>query len=177
MGGQQFLLLDDRSFRITGSSNDRFAHWGQAQEDWIISSIENFEGPTWIFNGTQLFPKMVFKQSVSGDHPVQLSGLLGRLKASGRKVLFGTGDVHFTEVSLIEPSVLGYPTIEITSSSIHSFKLPGLPDIINNPRRIHSTGNHNYVLAESRRVGAGCTLRAQSRSEGGRLNFEMDFSI
>ncbi|NCN95804.1 MAG: hypothetical protein GW917_03710, partial [Bdellovibrionales bacterium] len=75
LGRQQFLLMDDRSFRVAGFSKERYAHWGQEQEEWMIERLTEHIGPSWIINGSQIFPQMTFKQSYSGEHPVQFAAL------------------------------------------------------------------------------------------------------
>lgn len=176
-GGQQFLLLDDRSFRSQRQSGERFGHWGEEQENWMIDSIQRHAGPTWLLNGSQFFPQLIFKESVSGDHPEQFNAVLEKIRKTGRRVLFASGDVHYTEISKIESAVLGFETYEITSSSIHSYKLPGLPGVSRNPRRVQSTGEHNYVLIDSQTVDAGCHARVESRSARRQVNFTMSLQI
>lgn len=177
LGGQQFLLMDDRTWRVRGKSNERYAHWGQEQEEWMLGNIESHKGITWVVNGSQVFPQMIFKQSVTGQHPVQFAAVREALLKLDRKVGFISGDVHFSEISEIEMEMFGYVTYELTSSSIHSFKLPGLPGAIHNPRRIASTGKHNYLLVKSVAQGLGCRFDVESRSTGGAMNFSMQKTI
>lgn len=177
LGGQQFVLMDDRSWRIKGRSNERFAHWGKEQEEWLLRSIANHNGVTWIANGTQFFPQMFFKESFSGNHPVQFAKFLEAIKQTRRKVVFISGDVHFSEISQIEPSKLGYTTYELTSSSIHSTTIPGLPHVVPNSRRIESTPERNYILVGSTSDANGCAFRAESRSSDNQLNFSRDLRV
>src|SRR5690606_38640470 len=114
---------------------------------------------------------------VSGNHPEQFTGFVDRLKATGKKIIFGSGDVHFSEVSKIEPEKLGYTSYELTSSSIHSFKWPGIPELIFNHRRIAVTGHHNYLLVQSATQGSGCKAFVESRSERNQLNFALDLEV
>lgn len=176
-GEQLFLLLDDRSFRKRSGSQDRFAHWGQAQEEWMMQLIRNHRGPTWFFNGSQIFPEMVFKESVSGDHKVQFKGLIEELKRMSSKVIFASGDVHFSEISQIEPAMLGYQTYELTSSSIHSSNIPGVPGIINNPRRIAGTGSRNYLLVEAVARGSGVQFVTTSLDPSGKVLFQKALEV
>ncbi len=149
IANQLFLLMDDRSFRDVSGSKDRYAHWGKNQERWALSQIDNHAGPTWLMNGSQVFPAMPFKESLSQNHPAQFEGLLDELKVRSSKVIFASGDVHFSEISKIEKAALGYQTYELTSSSIHSLNMPGVPHIIPNKRRIAGTGARNYIMVES----------------------------
>lgn len=160
--GQQLMLLDGRSFRLPKESGERYAHWGQAQEEWMVQRVAEGEGVTWLMNGTQIFPTYPMKESVAGDHPVQFEGALKALAATGRKVVFASGDVHYSEISKIEATQLGYETFEVTSSSIHSPVFPGFPNIVHNPRRIKSTGKRNYNLVSCEAKGSRYLVQARS---------------
>jgi alkaline phosphatase D len=172
--GQRLLLLDDRSYRLEKNSSDRHAHWGREQEAWALAHVRNHENTTWLMNGSQFFPDVFWKESVSRDHPAQFAGLLQELRNTGRRVVFASGDVHYSEISRIEPEMLGYETFEITSSSIHSSLMPGFPGLVPNGRRILSTGNRNYVLVDGKGPGS---YRVQSRSAGKRVNFEREIRL
>lgn len=177
IGSQQFLFMDDRSWRIVKGSHERYGHWGQMQEAWALDRLMVNEGMNWMLNGTQFFPQMVFKESFSGDHPVQFDNFARALRKLNRRVAFISGDVHFSEVSQIETEMLGYPTYELTSSSMHSYKMPGLPEIVNNPRRIAAVGEHNYLLVQSTEAGPGCRITVESRSAGGRIHFKLNLEV
>lgn len=174
---QLFLLMDDRSFRNSDGSRDRYAHWGQAQEKWALAQIDKQSGPTWLMNGSQIFPAMPFKESLSQNHPAQFAGLKNELKTKSSKVIFASGDVHFTEVSKIEKSALGYSTYELTSSSIHSLTIPGVPYIIPNRRRIAGTGGRNYIMVESRAKKHGAVFRATSFDAQGEEKFSLQLEV
>lgn len=178
LGGQQFFLMDDRSFRIGNQSDDRYAHWGREQEEWLLRHVSAHSGVSWIVNGSQMFPHMILKESFSAGHPVQFHSFRESLKQmTGRRTIFVSGDVHFSEISQINVEELGYASYELTSSSIHSSKVPGAPMIIPNERRIVSTGRHNYLLVSSVGVGAGARLLVESRSPMGQVNFVQDLSV
>lgn len=177
IGEQQFILMDDRTWRVAGASRERYAHWGQLQEEWLLARVAQHEGMTWIMNGSQVFPQMIFKQSFSGEHPVQFNAVKQALSRMDRRVAFVSGDVHFSEISQLEGDLFGYQTYELTSSSIHSEKFPGLPDIIPNARRIAATGEHNYLLVDSEPFGKGCRFLVESRSAGQKLNFSLQLTV
>lgn len=143
-----FLLMDDRSFRLPKDSGDRYGHWGREQENWMLTQIEAGAKTSWVMNGSQVFPAMPFKESMSQNHPEQLEGALAQLKKLPSKVVFVSGDVHYSEISEIEESILGYKTYELTSSSIHSKNFPGVPHVIPNKRRVSGTGvgARNYLM-------------------------------
>lgn len=177
LGDQQFILLDGRSFRAHTGSEDRFAQWGEAQERWALKKVGAANGVTWLLNGSQFFPGMPWRESVSRDHKKNLIGFVKELRAIQKKVIFVSGDVHYSEISQIEEAALGYKTFEITSSPVHSQTIPGLPHIIPNRRRIAGCGTHNYVLIESQSKGSGVKAVVDCRSKERRLNFKKSFEI
>ncbi len=176
-GNQLFLLLDGRSFRETGHSPKRYAHWGEEQEKWALDLIDQHQGFVWIMTGTQIFPSMIFKESVSKHHANNLNGFIDELRNRGTRAGFVSGDVHFSEISEIEDDFLGYRTYEFTSSSIHSTTFPGVPGIIPNKRRIVSTGKRNYLLLNSEYDGSTMNIQVVSHSEQNRTNFERELKI
>ncbi len=176
-GTQLFVLLDDRSYREKSGSKNRYAHWGQEQEEWVLSLLRQNTGPTWLMNGSQVFPNVPWKESTSGDHPVQFREFMKELRTISSKVVFASGDVHYSEISKIEKAMLGYETYEVTSSSIHSKNIPGSPDIIPNSRRIAGTGHRNYVLVKSEADGYGCNFSAISYNQKNDVRFKMKFNV
>ena len=171
-GDHQVILLDDRTFRHPSGQGGRWGHWGEAQERWALSQVRNHRGTTWLMNGSQFFPSVIWKESVSRNHPEQLAGFVEELAQTRRRVVFASGDVHYSEVSRLEPELLGYESFEITSSSMHSTSVPGFPGIIPNHRRILSTGERNYVLVKGDREGGELSFKVQSRSAGGVVRFQ-----
>lgn len=176
-GSQLFFLLDDRSYRQPKGSTDRYAHWGQEQEEWMMALIQKHDGPSWIMNGSQIFPSMMFKECVSKDHKNQFAGLLAKLKETKKKVAFASGDVHYSEISELEADFLGFLTYEITSSGFHSAHIPGAPGIIPNRRRIASTGKANYIIVNSTTSNGDLLLKVSCHSAGGKINFVKDLKV
>ncbi len=171
-GPQLFILTDGRSFRKEADSRDRFAHWGEAQEKWMLDLIRNHQGSTWLVNGSQIFPSFLRRESMSAHHPVQFQGLLLELKSMPSKVVFITGDIHYSEISQIESSDIGYKTYELTSSSVHSKGLPVSTGFIFNSRRIASAGERNYIMVDAKAIGRGLQFEATSRSASGHILFQ-----
>jgi hypothetical protein len=54
----------------------------------------------------------------------------------------------------IEKEVLGYKTLEVTSSSIHSLTISGIDKQDKNPRRLMSTAEHNYKVISAASYGS-----------------------
>lgn len=175
---QLIFLLDDRSFRKKKYSKDRYAHWGKEQEDWILELIsKNNSGPVWLMNGSQIFPKMVLKESLSGNHKEQFKGFINKLKNLSSKVVFVSGDVHFSEITKVKKDILGYQTYEITSSSIHSKNIPGSLHIFPNPNRIAGTGARNYVLIDAMSDANNLNLEVTCYNQNGKKQFQLQLDV
>lgn len=177
IAGQLFLLMDDRSYRDVNGSRDRYAHWGKDQEDWALQHMDSHHGPTWLMNGSQIFPAMPLKESLSQNHSGQFQGIQNELRVRNSKVIFVSGDVHFTEISKIEKEALGYQTYELTSSSIHSLNVPGVPHIVPNRRRIAGTGSRNYLLVESQAKNQGAVFKTTSFGAKGESKFLLNLEV
>lgn len=175
-GQHQFLLMDDRSWRLGKNSPARYAHWGQEQEEWALAMIQDFEGTTWVMNGSQVFPKMIYKESMS-KHTGQFNGFTAALKKVPRKVIFASGDVHFSEISRIESAMLGYQTYEVTSSGFHSKCFPGLDKISKHDRRMMCTTNQNYILVDSVHQAGNFTANVYSCSARSVVNFSCQLTV
>jgi alkaline phosphatase D len=174
---QLFVLMDDRTFRDEKGSKNRYAHWGKEQELWMLDLVARNNGPAWIMNGSQIFPAMPFKEALSSDHKVQFEGVTAELRKLTNKVVFVSGDVHYSEISKIEAAAVGYVTYELTSSSIHSRNVPGAPDIFPNDRRIASTGHRNYIIVESVAKGSGVDFIATSYAANGQIRFQKNLRV
>lgn len=144
--GRGVIMLDGRSYR---NLDPRAPLFGREQEEWLFQRLR--PGVNFVFNGSQFFGRFIAKDSFELNWPEAFVGFMARLReradARGATIVFGSGDIHFSEVQRIEPDYLGYETLEITSSSLHSFAFPGhyffKPS---NPRRLRVTGTHNAVL-------------------------------
>lgn len=146
--GQRFYLMDDRTWRDEWNAPQGL-HWGNQQEDWLFKSLASSTKPAWLLNGSQYFGAYLEKDSFEGRHPFQFKRVLERLRSIEAPVVFGSGDVHFSELMRIEKSLLGYETFEVTSSSMHSMTAPWINIRKTNPRRIATTWHYNFVVAQA----------------------------
>jgi phosphodiesterase/alkaline phosphatase D-like protein len=147
--GQRFLLLDGRWFR-SKSNEDNPDYFGQEIENWSVEKLNQSPMPTWIMSGSQWFGGYRKKESFEYEHPNLFTKYLGRLKDTASKVIFASGDVHFTELMQIEKDILGYPTYEVVSSNMHSTHMGGLNERKVNKRRIAVEWQNNFVIIESK---------------------------
>ncbi len=141
--GADFYLLDGRYFRddsrVSGAKM-----FGSLQEKWLFSQIR--PRASFLLNGSMFFGGYTQKDSFEGQFDDDFNNFLMRLRASDGLFCFAGGDVHFSEVQSIEAAQLGYPTFELTSSSIHSMTFPGHEHRWTNSRRKASTSSHNFCI-------------------------------
>ncbi len=166
--GQRFYLMDNRSFRDLRYLG--YDHWGKGQENWLFDHLSVEKTPGWIFTGSQVFGGYRSGWSYEGTNARAFKNTLERLKKIEAPVLFGSGDVHYSEVMKLEDSLLGYNSIEITSSSMHSNARE--PEK-GNQRRLASVGEFNFVMAMVRVLPAGLNLDLVSYGAGSRQYFDL----
>lgn len=150
--GQNFVILDDRTFRTEnrkGGKNE--THFGKAQEEWLFSQLKE-KTPNWLISGDQFYGGYHSFESFEGSHPKDFKRFIKRLSQSKFPTLFLGGDRHLSEIMRIEPSELGYETYEITSSGIHSTAYPGSLTKEPNKRMIVGRdGIQNFVMLKTKR--------------------------
>ena len=167
--GQRFYLMDNRSFREMRYLGRH--HWGTNQEEWLFGSLGSASAPGWVLTGSQVFGGYRTGWAFEENHPAQLRKVLARLQKIEAPVLFGSGDVHYSEIMKIESELLGYDTIEITSSSMHSnAKKPEK----GNRRRIASVGEYNFVIATVDVMPSSLKLNLRSHGKNNAQYFEVD---
>lgn len=176
MGGQRFFMLDDRFFRSARRTNG--SHFGAEQEEFIFSHLHENNKPAWLWNGSQYFGGYLGKESYEKDHTESFQWFLSELAKVEARVCFGAGDVHFSEVMRIEEEILGYQTVEFTSSSIHSFTFPGHQYRARNPRRQTSTSAHNFLFFETQVANnQDWNIHTQSFKKALKLEFSRSHTI
>lgn len=138
--GQKFYLMDCRYFRSPET------HYGDAQEEMLMDSLNEHNQPSWLMNGSQFFGGYLKKESYEYTQNASFKVFCQKLSRVKAPVVFVSGDVHFSELMQIEREVLGYETYELTSSSIHSFTFLQHHNRKKNPRRLKKCGTskHNF---------------------------------
>lgn len=184
--GQKFVMIDARYFRQPpGTQKDPYGHLGKRQHEWIISELNENSLPAWLVMGDQFFQSLVsvgdgdnrkiVNETFIGDHPVQFDQFLKDVKASKSATIFVSGDVHFSEISTVEKTFLGYPTFELTASPYHSYIFGGKN--WENPRRIAATKEHNFILVEANKQENGIKAKVQAIGLGANPLFEKDIVV
>lgn len=147
---QAIYMTDGRTYRQNKNEKpaELYGHWGEEQHSWLINNLKSDNKPSWIFGGDQFLnaKPLGFKETFQGDHPLNFDKFVSDLKDVKKPFVFGSGDIHFSEIMLADDNMFGFKTFEFTSSSIHSFVM-GKP--WDNPLRIVETNEYNFMLIKS----------------------------
>lgn len=159
--GQNFYLMDDRTFRQPNKNQiekEEFAHWGQGQHEWLLQNLATHNKASWIINGNQCFSgiDLSFKESFEVNSSQEFINFVNELKAIQAPVVFGSGDVHLSEVMRIPQERLGYETFEFTSSAMHSYVGGGWE----NPLRVSGAycKEFNFMMIQSQSLNRGLNI-------------------
>lgn len=155
--GQSIYLMDDRTFRQPNKNQtvqEPFGHWGQTQHEWLFSNLASRGTPAWVINGNQCFngKELSYKECFEANHPKEFVDFISQLSSVQTPVVFGSGDVHISEIMRVPPERLGYETFELTSSSMHSYAGEGW----DNPMRLDGTftPEFNFMMIRSQATSA-----------------------
>lgn len=163
--GVTFVMMDNRSYRDNSASQDRYGHFGQEQEEWVLRRIKELGQPVVLASGDLWSQEAVYKNNPDGtvkkisdgmfsDHPVQFQNFKMKLAQTQLPVVFLSGDVHFSEVTAMGPEWKGtsrefpYATSEITASPAYSilmFPRDGEPAFWKNPQRLTSFRDYGFA--------------------------------
>jgi alkaline phosphatase D len=138
----RFIFLDDRSFRDDPHGESM---WGLEQELWLQNQMETANTPLWIINGSQIFGKYGPSESLESDYPNHFQRFTTLLSTLNKPIMFISGDIHASEIMQIPKSLLGFDSLELTSSSMHSAHSP-IGQLKDNPRRINGFDGDSFLL-------------------------------
>lgn len=151
LGGQAFLMLDNRSFRSPNQAPpmckvkpqtkacekkpetelpDNMAkkepetHFGLEQERWAFAEVRKLHRPVWLVSGDQWFGAYHPFESYEGNHPNSFRKFVREMGKSAYRVAFISGDRHSSELTKVPKKFLGYESFEIVSSPIHAKVYP-----------------------------------------------------
>lgn len=172
--GQRFFFLDDRYFRDEKQCGGMM--WGYEQQEQFFENICQSSKPAWIFNGSQFFGNYFKQESFLQDFGKNFTDVLAKLRQCDAPVVFGSGDVHFSEVMSVNPKYLGYRTYEYTSSAIHSLNLP-LKWLYRNPRREAFTWHHNFLIIDSKASSNGFKIKAKAINARNSIAFSHEATV
>lgn len=172
--GQKFLFLDNRYFKGLSHSGIKKGFLGKEQLEWAFDKLHKSSEPNWILEGSQFFQgQRKGNECYIMDAPEECDLFASEISSLNSPSVFAAGDVHFTEVSKIDKSILGYETIEITSSSLHSYIKTTLPK---NPTRIDGAPKENFVIVDL--IPTNSELSFEYQCIGlSKVNFKGSFGI
>lgn len=162
--GITFVMMDNRSYRENGNTQDRYAHFGQEQEEWVLRRVKELGQPVVLANGDLWGQPSVYKTNPDGtqkkisdgifsDHPVQYANFMQKLAQTQLPMVFLSGDVHFSEITSMGPQWKGtsrefpFATAEITASPAYSILMPpreGEPAFWNNNQRLTAFRDYGF---------------------------------
>lgn len=169
--GQRFFFMDGRFFRDTPGTGGMM--WGGEQQELFFDLIARNDRPSWIFNGSQFFGNYKKEESFQNHYFKNLIEIIRKLSKVSAPVVFGSGDIHFSEVMGIEHRLLGYKTYEFTSSCMHSFNYPATW-IYRNPRRETATWRQNFMIIKSSAIKEGLKISSYATGLFGKDLFYHD---
>lgn len=206
-GEQKFVLLDNRSFRSEGGQSpichkkkdspfckphavtdlrkkEVETHFGVQQNDWALTEVKSAGSDVvWMISGDQWFGAYSPFESFEGGYPKDFKKFMGALASlPNSRVAFVSGDRHSSEISVIEPSLLGYQTIEVVSSPIHARVFGNNWIDFPNPRQAASLyGAFNFAMITSSVADQNWNIHVrvikQSEGNSGELAFERFYKI
>lgn len=148
---QDFILLDNRSFRSEKKAKKQ-QYFGELQMEWLEGIVDSTKF-SWLLQGSQWTAPYGNTESFKKTHPIAFKETFQRLSQLKSQFILCSGDVHFSEVSKIDKSLLGYSTFELTSSSFHSRSVPGYNLVFKNPNRVKGTSTNNFLMVHSEYQG------------------------
>ncbi|MCB0357226.1 MAG: alkaline phosphatase family protein [Bdellovibrionales bacterium] len=170
--GQEFYLLDNRTFRSENLSSSE-EYFGEKQLQWLEESIDR-KKLTWLMQGSQWTTPYDKTENFQRTHNRAYLHTFNRLKSLNAKFVLCSGDVHFSEICRIPDNLLGYESMELTSSSIHSRSVPGYSYLFKNPQRLVGTGAKNFLFINSTNKGTYIEGDVTSFSANNQIMFKMD---
>lgn len=178
--GKNFVMLDGRSFRELDPESPLF---GKTQEDWLMQKIR--PGANLIISGTQFFDGAYQKDSLESNWPEYFKTFMARMRAHGdannASYVFASGDIHYSQIQHIEPEILGYPSVELTSSSVHSMILPyyhHFSQLIHPvPRQSSAVSTHNVLLMELDSTVHSFDFQVRALTWRGKMPFAEQISV
>lgn len=193
--GQNFVLLDNRSYRNT-DKNDRYGHFGEQQERWMLEIMKSQVGPFHLMNGDMWGTPTVMKtdskgnkrgitESVVGAHPVNYQNLMSSLNETSKTYVLYSGDIHFSQILEYGPDYSNYRnapfrTWEITSSPAYSIIFepkPGEEVMWPDYSRIVGVKDYNVNLVESQIIPEGLNIEVTSLGQHGQQFYQVETNL
>lgn len=118
---QNFAFCDNRYYRELPYADGTLSFLGVDQINFMTNNVDKNLKATFLLEGSPWFGRtqknMTSYQQVA---PKEQEAFFKVIQSWGVPVLFGAGDVHFSEISSLDKSLLGFNSYEIVSSCMHS---------------------------------------------------------
>ena len=172
---QNFAFFDNRFYRGLLDPAGQPGFFGEDQINWMLQGVANNPNPTWILNGSPIFGRLEKTASYEVNAPAELELFLKKVRSTGAPVIFGAGDLHYSEVSEIPKEYLGYKTFELVSSCMHSTKRKKYYD---NPNP-HLNGylQENFLMFEQVGLAGDPAWKVTCVAKDLETAFELDIEV
>lgn len=144
--GQNFVFFDGRYYRGLTNTAGQKGFFGIEQIDWMSQVVYDRPKPTLILSGSPFFGRLEKTASYEVNAPEEMEYFFNKVSTWRAPALFVGGDLHYSEVSSVDRSAVGYDTVEIISSCMHSTKKSKYYDNPN-PHR-HGYLKENFIVLE-----------------------------
>lgn len=173
--GQNFTFFDNRFYRGLTNTAGNKGFLGIEQIDWMSKAISSRPRPTWIMQGAPMFGRVQKSCSYQGNAPQEMDYFLRKVRSWGVPTIFAGGDLHYTEISSIDKSLLGYNSFELISSSMHSNTKTAFYD---NPNpQLKGYLKENFLVLEQTGGAGNPIWKVECIGKNSTMPFTMDIKI
>jgi hypothetical protein len=172
---QNFLFLDNRYYRKL-TQEQRVSFLGTEQLSWTDRLMQAARGePTWVLQGSPFFGRVEKGEtSYQNTAPEEMQIFLSQVKKWNSPCVFIGGDLHYSEVSELDSSILGYKSYEVISSAMHS--LPRLSFYDNPNKKLQGTLEDNFLIFQTT-ADRSNSWNVSSIGKSNRIIFESTYNI
>lgn len=173
--GQNFVFFDNRYYRGLPNPDGDAGFLGHQQIDWMSEVVAARPKPTWIMQGSPVFGRVQKKGSYSFTAPKELDYLMSKVRSWGMPAFFAGGDVHYSEISSLDKSKLGYESFELISSCMHSNTKSKAYD---NPNP-HMAGylDENFIVLQKSGAANDPVWKVECIGTNSKLAFKGEFKV
>lgn len=173
--GQNFVFFDNRYYRGLKNAKGDKGFLGIEQIDWMSKAVSSRPKPTWLMQGAPMFGRIEKMSSYQANAPEELDYFLGKVRSWGVPTIFAGGDLHYTEVSSVAKSVLGYNSYELISSCMHSNTKSAFYD---NPNpQLKGFLKENFLVLEQTGGAGNPVWKVECIGKSSTLPFTMELKV
>lgn len=143
---QNFVFFDGRYYRGIENALGQKGFFGIEQIDWMTEAVTPRPKPTMILTGSPFYGRVEKGASYHFHAAEEMDYFLKKVASWNSPTIFVAGDLHFSEVSNVPKNQLGYETVEIISSCMHSTTKKKFYD--NPNKRTQGYLKENFIVLE-----------------------------